>query len=167
MREIQRNLKRDKGGSTSRIWRSKEGKSFSKKTIIKAIGEVLGQSLHEVVNDLMPLGRLIEVGRMSCVGQLLRLCGGRDLFEVLLRLPSEAVVVLAVNDLKIFNWSTSLMRTTLLNNRCVIQSIVISSTPVRGRSRSRRKRSEKFNWSTSWMRTTLLNNRWVIQSIVI
>ena len=79
----------------------KKAKALVKKTIIKAIGEVLGQSLHEVVNDLMPLGRLIEVGRMSCVGQLLRLCGGRDLFEVLLRLPSEAVVVLAVNDLKI------------------------------------------------------------------
>ena len=60
-----------------------------------------GQGLHEVVNDLMPLGWLVQVGRMPGLGQLLGLGGGRDLLQVLLGLTTKAEVVLSIDDLRI------------------------------------------------------------------
>ncbi len=58
------------------------------------------QSFHEVVDELVPLGGLVQVGRVPGLGQLLRLSGRGDLLQVLLRLPAQPIVVFTVDDLK-------------------------------------------------------------------
>jgi hypothetical protein len=58
------------------------------------------QSFHEVVDELVPLGGLVQVGRVPGLGQLLGLSGRGDQLQVLLGLQAQPVVVFTIDDLK-------------------------------------------------------------------